>query len=71
MFRASTPLVVSVCDYLFLGRELPDQRSILALLGLLAGTLGYVYSDSTIVVMKTKDGKESGGRGQAAPSMRA
>ena len=36
VFRASTPIVISLCDWLFLGRELPDRRSACALLGLLA-----------------------------------
>ena len=35
VFRASTPLMISLCDYWFLGRELPDRRSTVALLCLL------------------------------------
>jgi drug/metabolite transporter (DMT)-like permease len=31
IFRSCTPLAVAVCDYLFLGRELPSRRSTLAL----------------------------------------
>ena len=27
VFRASTPCAVSICDYLFLGRELPSAKS--------------------------------------------
>ena len=50
VFRASTPLVVSLCDYLFLGRTLPEMRSWLALIGLLAGATGYVYTDSGVEV---------------------
>merc|ERR1719229_33190 len=34
VFRASTPLIISVCDWSFLGRELPSARSFLCLLGL-------------------------------------
>ena len=30
VFRASTPLLISVADYLFLGRELPSLRSVRA-----------------------------------------
>eukprot|EP00198_Chlamydomonas_reinhardtii_P010179 XP_001699516.1 solute carrier protein [Chlamydomonas reinhardtii] len=45
-FRSSTPLILSVCDYLFLGRMLPSARSWGALLVLLGGSLGYVMSDS-------------------------
>jgi syndecan 4 len=33
VFRASTPIVISLCDWLFLGRELPDRRSACALVG--------------------------------------
>jgi GDP-mannose transporter len=50
VFRASTPLVISVADYMFLGRELPSLRSFLALLGLLVGTAGYVLSDKNFEV---------------------
>lgn len=45
VFRASTPIIVSVCDYVFLGRELPSTKSWLALLGLLAGACLYVLTD--------------------------
>jgi len=50
VFRASTPLLISVADYLFLGRELPSLRSVLALIGLLIGTVGYVVSDKNFEV---------------------
>jgi len=45
-FRSCSPLCVSVLDWLFLGRELPSQRSLLALLGVLAGAIGYVLCDN-------------------------
>lgn len=38
IFRSCTPLAVSLCDWLFLGRELPSRRSLAALLTIAAGT---------------------------------
>lgn len=46
VFRALSPLCVSFLDWLYLGREVPDMRSLLALLGLVFGAYGYVLSDS-------------------------
>ncbi|GFR42891.1 hypothetical protein Agub_g3883 [Astrephomene gubernaculifera] len=45
-FRSSTPLVLSLCDYIWLGRALPSARSWSCLLVLLAGSLGYVAVDA-------------------------
>jgi GDP-mannose transporter len=45
VFRASTPIVVCVCDYMFLGRELPSRKSALALLGMVVGACAYVATD--------------------------
>jgi solute carrier family 35 protein len=45
VFRSSTPLMISVADYLFLGRELPDARNWGCLGLLLAGAVGYVVND--------------------------
>eukprot|EP00908_Phaeocystis_cordata_P004499 Transcript_14879.p2 GENE.Transcript_14879~~Transcript_14879.p2 ORF type:complete len:318 (-),score=164.82 Transcript_14879:1463-2416(-) len=50
VFRASTPLMISLCDYWFLGRELPDRRSTVALLCLLLMAVGYVASDAHFIV---------------------
>jgi GDP-mannose transporter len=44
-FRSSTPLVLSIFDYLLLGRELPGRRSVFSLLLLLASCAGYTYYD--------------------------
>lgn len=44
-FRASTPLVLCVCDYLFLGRNLPSARSVTCLFGLLVSSAGYALFD--------------------------
>lgn len=46
VFRSSTPLLVSVLDYLFLNRELPSWRSFACLLALLLGAAGYVATDA-------------------------
>jgi solute carrier family 35 protein len=45
VFRSSTPLLISVADYLFLGRELPSGRSWACLGLLLVGSVGYVLND--------------------------
>lgn len=44
-FRSSTPLVLSLFDYIFLGRELPGGRSVFSLLLLLVSCAGYTYFD--------------------------
>lgn len=44
-FRSSTPLILSICDYLFLGRELPKGRSVASLLVLLVSCAGYTHFD--------------------------
>lgn len=50
VFRASTPLTISVCDWLFLGRELPSLRSAACLVLLLAGAVAYVLTDAQFEV---------------------
>ncbi|EFJ44859.1 hypothetical protein VOLCADRAFT_64353, partial [Volvox carteri f. nagariensis] len=45
-FRSSTPLVLSICDYVWLGRALPSVRSWLCLVVLLVGSAGYVLVDA-------------------------
>lgn len=50
VFRSSTPLLISFCDYFFLGRQLPSRRSWLSLLGLLFGAILYVKYDSAFDV---------------------
>ena len=47
VFRASTPLFISLCDWCFLGRELPDRMSTVALMGLLGCATGYVLTDAS------------------------
>mmetsp|Transcript_18543 Transcript_18543/g.41277 ORF Transcript_18543/g.41277 Transcript_18543/m.41277 type:complete len:319 (-) Transcript_18543:50-1006(-) len=50
VFRFSTPIVVSIADYLFLGRKLPSPRSWMCLLALLVGAFGYATTDSSFHV---------------------
>lgn len=46
VFRSSTPLFVCALDFFFLDRALPTRRSLLALSGVVVGSLGYMMSDS-------------------------
>lgn len=46
VFRSTTPLFVSMLEYMVLGRELPNKQSGLALLGVLVGAIGYMMADS-------------------------
>lgn len=46
VFRSSTPILISLLDYLFLGRELPSRKSFLSLLSLLIGAIVYTCTDS-------------------------
>jgi len=50
VFRACTPLCVSVLDYFFLGRALPSKQSVGALLIIMIGALGYVLTDKAFQV---------------------
>jgi solute carrier family 35 protein len=50
VFRFSTPLVVSIADYLFLGRQLPSPASWVCLFALLVGAVGYAVTDSAFQV---------------------
>merc|ERR1712032_1292283 len=47
VFRFSTPLVISVAEHLFLGRQLPTLQSWFCLLLLLVGGIGYTMCDSS------------------------
>lgn len=44
-FRSSTPLVLCVFDYIFLGRELPGGRSVFSLVLLVTSCAGYTVFD--------------------------
>jgi len=50
IFRAATPIVLSFCDYTFLGRELPSVRSAMCLATMLLCSTAYVLTDSFFVI---------------------
>ncbi len=50
VFRACTPLFVSVFDYVFHKRDLPGSRSVVAMLLILAGATNYVLTDRSFLV---------------------
>lgn len=54
VFRASTPLLISVLDFVFLGRALPSARSATCLIGLVLGSVAYVWTDSQFQVLAYK-----------------
>eukprot|EP00302_Diacronema_sp_CCMP2436_P032156 CAMPEP_0179997992 /NCGR_PEP_ID=MMETSP0984-20121128/8438_1 /TAXON_ID=483367 /ORGANISM="non described non described, Strain CCMP 2436" /LENGTH=332 /DNA_ID=CAMNT_0021917635 /DNA_START=52 /DNA_END=1050 /DNA_ORIENTATION=+ len=48
--RNSTPVLISVLDWAFLGRELPGKRSMLCILCMVIGAVGYALTDSSFVM---------------------
>ena len=48
--QASTPLLISIADYVWLGRELPSTRSWICLVTLLVGAACYAYTDKNFNV---------------------
>jgi GDP-mannose transporter len=50
IFRNSTPILISICDWMFLGRELPNFRSSLSLVLICLGSILYTLSDSQFSV---------------------
>lgn len=50
VFRSSTPIVIALLDYFFLGRELPTMRSWASLLLIVSGAIAYVLTDSDFTV---------------------
>mmetsp|Transcript_31965 Transcript_31965/g.72943 ORF Transcript_31965/g.72943 Transcript_31965/m.72943 type:complete len:333 (+) Transcript_31965:63-1061(+) len=50
VFRACTPLFVSVLDYVFLGREFPSPQSLTALAGVVFGAVLYVQADGEFAI---------------------
>eukprot|EP00811_Abedinium_folium_P032900 NODE_5907_length_1722_cov_13.548589.p1 GENE.NODE_5907_length_1722_cov_13.548589~~NODE_5907_length_1722_cov_13.548589.p1 ORF type:complete len:347 (+),score=64.88 NODE_5907_length_1722_cov_13.548589:155-1195(+) len=46
VFRSLAPLLVSILEWMWLGRELPNTRSMIALVGVALGAVGYVYTDA-------------------------
>ena len=51
MIRSSMPLATSALDRPFLGRELPDRLSVLALLLATVGAGGYMLADASFQVV--------------------
>jgi len=49
-FRSSTPLLLSLFDWWYLGRTLPSVRSWICLFTLLLGAVGYVFVDTAYQV---------------------
>eukprot|EP00501_MAST-03F_sp_TOSAG23-6_P000538 GSMAST32.ASY1.ANO1.558.1 assembled CDS len=47
VFRCLTPLFVSVLDFIFLGREMPSKKSLVALLAIVVGAYGYIWFDDS------------------------
>jgi len=45
LFRSCSPVLVSVIDTLWLGREMPSRRSFLAMLGIVLGTTWFAASE--------------------------
>jgi len=50
VFRASTPVIIGVADWMFLGRELPSTRSSMSMLALVMGAGAYMATDSSYQV---------------------
>ena len=50
IFRNSTPIVISVLDWMFLNRELPSLRSFVSILGMFLSSVGYSLTDSNFNV---------------------
>jgi GDP-mannose transporter len=46
VFRACTPMCVAVIEWAFMGRELPDNRSTMALIAVMGGAGAYVSMDA-------------------------
>lgn len=46
VFRAMSPLFVSVLEFIFLGRQLPNLRSTISLLMIVTGSVAYVGTDN-------------------------
>jgi len=46
VFRATTPIVLSLAEWMFLGRQLPNLRSAICLALMLCASVGYTLTDS-------------------------
>lgn len=47
--RALSPIIVSFLDFVFLGRELPSNRSLMALTLIVVGAFGYASTDKAFI----------------------
>jgi len=50
VFRSSTPCIIALLDFYFLGRELPNAKSWASLTAIVSGAVAYVLSDSDFEV---------------------
>lgn len=50
IFRNSTPIIISVLDWMFLNRKLPSLRSTVAITGMFLSSIGYSLTDSNFNV---------------------
>lgn len=50
VFRACSPIAVSVCDVLFMNREFPSTRSLMSLIAVALGAVMYCVSDSQLAL---------------------
>ena len=46
VFRATTPIILSFAEWLFLGRKLPNLRSTICLVSMTCASVGYTLTDS-------------------------
>ena len=44
-FKSTTPIALSILDYLFMGRMFPGAKSIVAMIGITIGAIWYVSGD--------------------------
>ena len=44
-FKSTTPIALSILDYLFMGRMFPGAKSIVAMIGITVGAIWYVSGD--------------------------
>lgn len=50
VFRSSTPVLISLCEFLYLGRKLPSVRGWLCLSLMVIGAAAYAYTDAAFEV---------------------
>ena len=50
VFRSSTPCLIAILDFVFLGRQLPNARSCASLGAIICGAVAYIWCDSNFEV---------------------